>query len=136
MRNVEVNEQSDFMITELQVGQDLSEMKGKQFLHCLQFDDDAVFDKEVDPVSRIYSNALIYDRKPHLMFKSNTVQPELVAKASIVRTFQTAGAECGVDLHRRTKNLFRDRIVQHKKYYLRVLLTSVVDSFRMQPPVL
>src|SRR5258708_6034585 len=116
------------MITEFQVRQDLSEMKGKQFLHCLQFDDDAVFDQKIDPVSRVDLNALIYNGKSDLMLKRDTIQPELVAEASIVGALQAAGTERGVHVHRRAKNLFRDRFVQHEKCYLRVLRSSVVDS--------
>ncbi len=56
------------------------------------------------------------------------------------RAFETSRAEGGMDFCRRPENPFRDRVVQHEKEGLRVLLSSVVESCvtqsRLQTPVL
>jgi hypothetical protein len=41
----------------------------------------------------------------------------------------TSGAEGRVDLHRRAQYSLRDRVVQHEKEGLRVLVSSVVERF-------
>ena len=135
MRNVEVNEQSNFMITEFEVGQNLSEMEGKQFLHCFQFDDDAVFDQEVDSIARVNLNPVVDDWESCLMLESDTVLRKLITQTRIVRAFKASRADCRVHFHRCSENPCCDHFVKHEDLDLRVLLSSVVESF-LQSPVL
>ena len=91
--HVEIQQQPDFMITQLQIGQNLRQMKGKQFLHRLQFDDDAIFDKEVDPIAGVNVHAVVNDRKPGLMLKGETILSELVTQARVVGALEASSAE-------------------------------------------
>jgi hypothetical protein len=50
MGDIEIYQKSQLMSAQSQIGQNLSEMNGEQFLHALDLDDEAVFDNEIDAV--------------------------------------------------------------------------------------
>jgi hypothetical protein len=121
--------------TELQVGENLSEVQREQFLHRLEFDDDAVFDDEVNSVGGIELNAIIDDWKPDLMHEVDSIFRQLVAETRVIRTFQAAGSQSRVYFQRGAKNLFRDRSVQAQFLTSASSVSSVVASFEMQRSV-
>ena len=51
MRHVEIQQQAEFEPTDFQIRQQLGAVNREQFLHCFEFDDDAVFDKKVDSIA-------------------------------------------------------------------------------------
>ncbi len=73
MGNVEINEQPDLKSTEFQIGQNLSEMQGKQFLHGLDLHSDALFDNEIDAICGVKLNAAVDDWKPYLVCERNAI---------------------------------------------------------------
>jgi hypothetical protein len=132
MGHVEVDEQPYLETTEFQIGQYLCKMQREQFLHCFEFENDAVFDDEIDSVSGVQLNAVIDDRKPHLMCERDTVLRELIAETCVVSAFKAAGTEFAVDFESGTENLFRNRSVQSQINYLCVLRVLCGGEFSVQ----
>ena len=102
------------MATQFEVGEQLSEVQGKQFFNRLQFNDHAIFDKVVDPIASLEADAVVCDRQADLVLKMQSVHAELVMKTGVVGALQQTSAKRGVNLHCRAKNPLRNRIVQHR----------------------
>ena len=100
VRHVEVNQQADFMITELQIRQNLRQVERMQFFHCFQLDDYASFNNEVDSIAGIDLNALMNDRQSDLMLKGHAIFRQLISQASVVSALETACSESGVQTAR------------------------------------
>ena len=101
------------------------------------------FSTRVDAVPGVDLDVVIKDRQSHLMIEADAILPQLISKARVVGTLQTADAKRRVNLHRRAKNLLCDLFVKHLAKNLRFLLSSVVESVRTggwpaicSPPVL
>ena len=63
-------------------------MDRQQPFHCFVFDDNAVIDKHIDPVSRIESEAAVNNRKCHF---TNYLMPfftEFMGKTNLICRFQ------------------------------------------------
>jgi hypothetical protein len=112
---VEVDEQSDAVPTEFEIRHQLSQMERQQFLHCLQFDDDAIFDEKVDAISSVESYVLINDRKFYLMTEFKSVGAKLIGETRLVSAFQTSRAESTVDFDGCRDDLFCQRVVDHRR---------------------
>ena len=127
------------MTTELQVSEDLSQMKWQQFLHGLKFDKYAILDDEVDSIGSFELDTVIDDRKPNLMREADAIVSQLIAETSVVSALETASSQRAVNFERGTKNPFRDRSVQTQFFISVSSVSSVVASCmtpsRMQPPV-
>jgi len=54
-------------VAEFEVGHHLGHVQRQQFFHGLQFNDDAILDKEIDPIARIECHVLVSNRKFHLV---------------------------------------------------------------------
>jgi hypothetical protein len=132
MRHVEVDQQSDFVTTKLEISQHLRDVKREQLFNGLQFDDDAVFDEKVYAVARVDLNVVVKDGQPELMIETDAILLQLISKTSIVGALQAAGAQSCVHLHRRAQNLLCDLFVQHLVNNLRFLHSSVVESLRTE----
>lgn len=72
-------------------------MKGQQFFHSFELDDDAVFDQKIGPVPGLDTHALINDRQTNLMLELQTIYDELVVQPGAVSTFQQAGPKGGMN---------------------------------------
>ncbi len=120
------------MATEFQVSQNLRQMQRKQFLHSLQLQNYAVFDNEVDSVRGVELDAIVNDRKPHLMGEANAILAKLIAETSVVRALKAACSQCCVNFESGSENLFRDPSVQAQIDYLCVLRVLCGGEFQLQ----
>ena len=140
MRNIEIDQQPELVATEFQIGENLGEMQREQFLHCLQLQNHAIFDDEINPVGCVELNAVIDDGESHLMGEADAVSRELVAKAGAVSAFKTAGSQCCVHSESGAEDPFCDRSVKAQFFTSMSSASSVVESrvsqHHMQPPVL
>ena len=57
--NIAVYEKSEGTSTEFQVGDDLRLMNGRNRVHGFQFDDDQIFNQEIDSVTEIQFDAIV-----------------------------------------------------------------------------
>jgi len=134
--NIEVDEQAELMVTQFQVRQNLRKMERKQFLHCFEFNDDAILDNEVDAISRIELDVVIDDRKSHLMCEGDAIFGELIAEARIVCALKATSSKGGVHFESGSENPLRDRSVQAQSISSVSSVSSVVASVPVQAPVL
>ena len=130
--NIEVDEQPELIATQFQVRQNLREMEGQQFLHRLEFHNYAVFDDEVDSIRCVELNAVVDDRKTHLMCERNAIFGELVAEARVIRAFEATGSKSGMYFESRSENPVCDPNVQGQ---LISSVSSAVASFVLQAAV-
>jgi hypothetical protein len=87
-------------------------MQGEQFFHCLEFNEYAVFNNEVDSISGFELYAVVDDGKPNLMPETDPVDGQLMTEACVVSALQAASSESAMDLESGADNPFRNRSVQ------------------------
>src|SRR5262245_46016299 len=116
MRDVEVEQESDLVAAQLQIGDQLCGVQRQQFFNGFDFDDDAVFEQEVDSIAGVESYAAVHDRQTNLVLKLYAARHELMAETSAVRTFQQPGSERAVNLHRGFDDALRDGSVKHMDF--------------------
>ena len=61
--DVEVDEQSDALATQFEVGEQLCFVHRKDGFNRFHFDDHFVFDKQVDSVAELDDDAIVFNRK-------------------------------------------------------------------------
>jgi len=93
VRDVEVNEQSDPLATQFEVGEQLCLVDRKDGLKRFHFDDHLVFDKQVDAIAELDDKAIVFDRKGFLRFEGDAEALQFVTKARSIRTFQKTRSE-------------------------------------------
>ncbi len=108
-------------------------MNGEQFLHRFQFDDNAIFNQEIDAVPSLDLNVVVNHWQPDLMIEVNAILVQLITEARVIRAFEAAGSQRCVDLQRRGEFL-SDRFVKQKRG-LRFLSSPEVESY-LQAPIL
>src|SRR5215475_9637160 len=127
------------MTAQFQVRHDLREVERQQFLHGLESDNNAVFDEEIDAISRIKRNVPVGYWEPHLMPELQSVRAKLISQARVVGALEAAGANCGVNLDCCADDSFSRRVVVHSGYSSASSASSAVESSmtrsRMQAPV-
>ena len=106
--HVEVDEETERSAAEFEVGDDLRLMDRANCVHRLDFYDDEVLNEEVHTISDFELYAVINDEKPNLTYGPDARFPELVMQAGLVGAFQQAGAQLGMDFHRRRNDLVAD----------------------------
>jgi len=129
VRHVEVYEQPHFMSAEFQIRQDLRHMKREQFLNSLQFQDDAIFDQEIDAVPSIDANAVVHDWHPDLMVETHAILSQLIANTCVIGAFETPRSQGRMNFDGGRQNPVRDLLVKHKRDSLPFLHSSVVEIF-------
>jgi hypothetical protein len=102
VRNVEVQEKSELVTTQSEIGQQLSTMYGQHSLHAFDLDDETSFDDEVDTVCGRELNPLVHDRQSNFLLKVQAELGELVGEACAAGAFENSGAERTVHADRRT----------------------------------
>jgi hypothetical protein len=83
-RDVEVHQQAERDPRQLQVGLELRLMNREQHIGRLEFDNDEVFDDNIQTITGVYAKAPVVERKQALTFNRDAAEPELVTKAGFV----------------------------------------------------
>jgi len=100
-------------------------MDGGYRIHRLQFDDDEIFNKQVNTIAEIKLDAIVNHGQTNLCQRPESRFPEFMLQTSRVSAFQQPRAQFGVNPHRRrdygTRDLLRgdsgDRAGSHKSFY-------------------
>ena len=66
----------------------MREVKGQQFFHCFEFDDDAVFDQKVDSIAGFDVDALIHHWETNLVLEMQTIHSKLMMQTRTVCAFE------------------------------------------------
>jgi hypothetical protein len=93
VRDVEVDEQSDTLATQFEVGEQLCFVDRKDGLNRFHFDDHLVFDEQIDAVAELDDEPIVFDRKWFLRFEGDAEALQFVTEARSIRTFQKTRSE-------------------------------------------
>jgi hypothetical protein len=93
VRNVEVNEQSNTLATQFEVGEQLCFVDRKDGLNRFHFDNHFVFDEQIDAVAELDDEAIVFDCKWFLRFEGDAEALQFVTQARSIRTFQQTRPE-------------------------------------------
>jgi hypothetical protein len=77
---------------------------GEQFLHGLDFDDDGVFDDEVEAVRGVEGDALVSERDGALALEADRAKRQFVREALFVDRLEEAGPQVAVYLDARANH--------------------------------
>ena len=102
VRNVEVQQQAEFVTGQPEVRQQLGSVDGKQLFNTFEFNDEAVFNDEVDTIGGGELHAFVNDRQMNLVLKMQASLRQFIEQTSVVRALEEAGPECGMNSHRST----------------------------------
>jgi len=84
-----------------------------QFFNCLQFYEYAVFNKVVHAKRRVRRDAVVDDRKLHLVLELQSDSSELTVKTGVVDFLQRSRAYRRMNGHRRFNHKMCDFVDQH-----------------------
>ena len=101
-------------------------MHWKECLDCFHFDHDLSRNEQVDTVSALHTEPLVFNMKLKLSVKRNTPQSKLSAQAFLVGRLKEAGPECPMN---------RDRGADHSLGYSIRRYASVVSVCQSSAPV-
>lgn len=87
-RNVKVYEQTEGIIAEAQVGQDLGAVKRNSFFDGFQLNHHLIFSQNIEAITCIYRQAFVYDWEGLLSGVSDTPEFQFVRKCSFICRFQ------------------------------------------------
>src|SRR5262249_32527875 len=100
VRHVEVHEKSELEPRQLQIGKNLRNVNGQEFLDTFDFNYQAFFDDEIDAIRRRKSHALVFNWQMNLVLDVQASRPHILQQAGTNRALQNAGSERGVDSKR------------------------------------
>jgi len=123
--DIEVQEKPDRPSAESQVREELRFVDRQQGVDRLDFNDNTVFDYEIQAVSTLQILALVLEGDVHLPTKIQAPQFQFPGQTGLVCRFKKSGSEQPMDLNGRTKNLFRYEI--DVQILLRALCASAVN---------
>jgi hypothetical protein len=95
---VEIDEEAEFALGELEVGEELGGVDGGQRLHRLKLDDEFAADDQVDAVVT-EEVVLVGDVEDVFAFERDAAETELYAECALVNGFIQTRAEVLVDLN-------------------------------------
>jgi hypothetical protein len=72
MHDVEVDQQTDRLPTQLEIGNDLGLVYGRNCLHRLDLDNDEIFDPQIHSITKSKLYPAIYNSQSNLDGRSNT----------------------------------------------------------------
>ncbi len=92
---------------------------------ALEFQDQCIFNDEIDPISAVELYALILDGQGHLSFESDLSQVQFMAKALLIGGLKETGTQSTMDFDRRANHLLSEFFMEKSSPCLGV---SVVNS--------
>jgi hypothetical protein len=81
LRDVEIDQQSDFDVSKFHVGQQLRLVDALDLLDTLQLKDQRVFHKDIDAVATVQADALVFDWLRVLKQEGDPVELQFVRQA-------------------------------------------------------
>lgn len=84
MNDIEVNQEAKLKISQLQIGQNLSDMNWRNLFDGFQFHDDRTLDENVDPITDVKGASLEDDWTRALNFDVQILTTESMREASLV----------------------------------------------------
>ena len=110
--NVEVDQQTNGLTGEAEIGQQLGIVDGQEFLDGLQFDHDTALDQQIDLQIRRHAMPAVLHRYRDLSLEPHPSQPELHPKALRVDALQQPRPDPPMDLDGASYDLLGDLILR------------------------
>ena len=104
---VEVDEQSDGIPAEAQIGEELRRMNRQRLLNGLELDNYRVADEQIHPERGLKRNSLVLDREIDLALEGNATSVQLVTERRLIGRLEQSGTEYTVDFDRGAQNISR-----------------------------
>ena len=96
-------------------------MDGQQFFNTLDFNDDACFDDEIDPIRGWKLHTFVIYWQANLVLKLQTDSREFETETSVVCAFEESRTQRAMNLHRSTDHFVAHLIGTHYQSSLCVL---------------
>jgi hypothetical protein len=90
---MEVDQQANRIAAESQVRKQLCLVYRRGFRESLQFDEDSIFNEEVDAIPDVDLSSAIDDRYGHFDFDSESLQDQFLMKAHPVCALEKPGSQ-------------------------------------------
>ena len=113
MHHVEIQKQTERLVGQLKVGEELSFVDRQQGLDALEFDDDHLFYEKIDPVSGFELQAIILHRDRYLCLNMQTRFSQFVMQTGLIHAFQNSGSNRRMNLKRSSQNSRRNLVQIH-----------------------
>lgn len=108
--DIEIQQKPDLFPAQLQIGNQLGFMERNHFLHGFQFDDDCVFNEDVDAVTNVEFHLVVNHRQTYLAESFKPAFSKLINQAGFISRFQKPRPEARMNLNGRS-NDFRSECV-------------------------
>jgi hypothetical protein len=106
--NIEINQETDGQPGEAKVGKELGFVDRLHSPDGLKFDQNGIFNHEVETVSSVELKAFVSDRQRLLPGYVQSEKRQFVSKACLVRGFEQTGAKVSMHFNRGSDDLFRE----------------------------
>src|ERR1035441_10459849 len=131
--DVKVDEQADVLTGQLEIGQQLRGVNGKQFRHCFQFNYHRTFHDQIDSVRAIKVDAFIADGQFHLSLKTEAQAAQFITQALLISRLQKARPQGSVDFNGSSDDLVSQLVIGRLKPGRFALLSTVKFNFHLSP---
>lgn len=88
MANMKIYQQTNILLAQPQVGNNLCFMNGRYLLNALEFYHNGIIDQQIDPITKINPNSFINYGKINLVFNIQTLLSEFVREASFISALE------------------------------------------------
>jgi hypothetical protein len=105
--DVEVEEEPEVKARQLEVGQHLGIVDGRELSDRLDLDEDRALDQQVDPVPCIDQYVVVAHRELLLSLDSEPTPPKLMFQAGFIRRLEEPWSQGGVDVEGRPQDALR-----------------------------
>lgn len=125
--DIEVQKQADFLAAQFQIRDQLGFMERDHFFHGFQFDDDCIFNENVDPVADIQFHLVVNQRQTHLAKRSESTFPKLINQTRFVSRFQKSRTKPTVNFDGRGNDFRSERVVGFGSVRVHIALCSTTE---------
>ena len=101
---VEVDEQTNVDTREVEIGEQLREMHGRERVDGFQLDEDRSFDDEVRTKGALEQQSFVGKADRRLLGEANPLKRELVRQAALVNRFEQSRSAMSMDLDTSRQN--------------------------------
>jgi hypothetical protein len=119
---MKIEEQSNSLVCQLEVGQELGFVNRGDPLDSPDLDNHQACHKQINPITDIDSVITIHDGQRQLPLNLNPSTRQLKRQAAFMCRLKQARTECGMDLHRGVDDLTTDIIEGH---WLRISVRTI-----------
>jgi len=108
--DVEVNDKADYATGELEIRKQLGLVNRQYLVNRLEFNNDGIFDQQINPITAVNVYAPIDQRKGLLSLHRQALFSQFKSEARLIRGFQESGSKLAMNPNSRPDNLLRQLV--------------------------